>query len=141
MHLGRKLLSVAIVVLVFLGAILASDPRFISHSALARNPLLAAVLYGPTVIFAVVAVTSWRNGRIWPAAAFAIGLMCTGLFHQYVAGEAYGNPGYMAPTGHIAAPIVSLAAYLISFLGGWVVVASMTKLSQAISKDEQEENR
>lgn len=139
--LGRKLFAVAIVVLIFLGAILASDPRFISHSALSRNPLLAAFLYGPTVIFAVVAVAGWWNGRLWPAAAFAIGLMGTGLFHQYVAGEAYGNPGYMAPTGHIAAPIVSITAYLVSFLGGWAIVAAMNKLSPMISKDQQEQNR
>lgn len=141
MHLSRKLLVVGIAILIILGAILATDPRFISHSTLAQRPYLIAILYGPTVTFAVIAAIQFRKDRIWPAAAFAIGMMCTGMFHQFVAGEAYGNPGYMAPTGHIAAPIVSLAAYLISFLGGWAVVASMTKLSQAISKDEQEESR
>ncbi len=72
--------------------------------------------------------------------AFAVGLMCTGLFHQFVASEAYGNPGYMAGTGHIAAPVVSLVAYLAAFLGGWAVAGATRRLRRAISHDDQEEN-
>ena len=136
MHLGRKVLATGVVIVVFLGAVLASDPRFVSHSTLAGNPILAAFIYGPTILFAVIAVIKWRNGRIWPAVAFAVGLMCTGLFHQIVAGAAYGNPGYMFPASHILAPIVSLAAYLVSFLVGWIVVIGTHKIRRARSGEE-----
>lgn len=140
MYISRKLLVVVIVITIFLGAILASDPRFISHSALLRNPFLLVFLFGPTIIFAVIAAVKWRNGQIWQLAAFAIGLVCTGIFHQVVAGEAYGNPGYMAPAGHIAAPAVSLAAYLLAFFGSWAVVAVTNKLRRKISHDDPVEN-
>ncbi len=124
----------------FLGAILASDPRFVSHSALARNPLLIPFLYGPTIVFAVITAIKLRNGQTWAAAAFAVGLMCTGLFHQFVAGETYGDPGYMAPIAHIAAPVVSLVAYVVSFLGGWIVMRATKKIRGPASQDGQVEN-
>ncbi len=128
MHTGRKLLIVVIVIAVFLGATLATDPRFIPHSRILRNPFLLVFLFGPTIIFAIIAVINWRKGQIWQLAAFAIGLMCTGLFHRFVAGESYGNPGYMVATGHIAAPAVSLAAYLAAFFGTWAAVSLTQKL-------------
>jgi len=134
MRLGRKLSVVVIVILIFLGAILATDPRFVSHSELARNPLLSAFLYGPTIVFAVIAVVKFRNGRIWVAAAFAVGLMCTGLFHQFVAGATYGSPGYVFPVAHVVAPVVSLVAYLVSFLGGWTVMMATQKIRRAKSQ-------
>jgi hypothetical protein len=134
MRLGRKLLIVGIVVFIFIGAILASDPRFVSHSVLAHNPLLMVFIYSPTIVFAVIAVVKFRNGQIWTAAAFAVGLMCTGLFHQVVAGGTYGNPGYMFPAAHIVAPVASLAIYLVSFLGGWIVVRVTQKMRRANSQ-------
>jgi len=134
MRLGRKLSVVVIVILIFLGAILATDPRFVSHSELARNPLLIAILYGPTIVFAVIAVVKFRKGQIWPAAAFAVGLMCTGLFHQFAAGTTYGNPGYGISVAQVVAPVVSLVAYLISFLGGWTVVIATHKIRRAKSQ-------
>jgi len=140
MRLGRKLSVVVIVILIFLGAILASDPRFVSHSELARNPLLIAFLYGPTIVFAVIAATKFRKGEIWAAAAFAVGLMGTGLFHQFVAGATYGNPGYMVPMAHLVAPVVSLVAYLVSFLGGWIVLRVTQRIRGANSQTGQVEN-
>jgi len=134
MRLGRKLSLVPIVILIFFGAIMALDPRFVSHSELARKPLLTAFLFGPTIVFAVIAVVRFRKGQTWPAAAFAVGMMCTGLFHQTVVGASYGNPGYMFPGGHLIAPIVSLVAYLISFLGGWIIVRATQKIRQVISQ-------
>ena len=131
MRLSRKFLTIGITVVVFLGGILASDPRFIPRA----NPVLIAFIFGPTILFAVIAVVKWRNGLIWPAAAFAVGLMFTGLFHQMVAGETYGNPGYMFAGLHIVAPLVSLAAYLLSFLSSWIVVWSAHKLGRARSGD------
>ncbi len=141
MHTGRKLLVVVIVITVFLGAILALDPRFIPYSGILRNPFLLIFLFGPTIFFAILAVIKWRKGQIWQLAAFAIGLMCTGLFHQFVAGEADGNPGYTVPATHIAAPAVSLAAYLAAFFGTWAVLRVTKKLRRTILHDDQEENK
>ena len=140
MHIGRKLFVVVIVLTILWGAILASDPRFISGSEVLRNPFLLVFLYGPTIIFAIISASKWRHGQIWPMAAFAIGLLCTGLFHKIVAGAAYGNPGYMIPAGHIAAPAVSLAAYLIAFLSSWAVVRVAQSLHRRNTRDEQKDN-
>ena len=141
MHAGKKLSVAAIVITVLLGAILATDPRFIAPSELLRNPLLVVFIYAPTIFFATVSMIKWRNGQIWPVAAFAIGLICTGLVHQGVAGAAYGNPGYMVATGHIAAPVVSLVAYLVAFLGSWAVARVTHSLQRKNSHDGKEENR
>jgi len=134
MRLGRNLSVVAIVILIFLGAMLATDPRFVSHSVLARNPLLIVILYGPTIVFAVIAVVKFRNGQTWPAAAFAVGLMCTGLFYQFAAGTTHGDPGYGISVAQVVAPVVSLVAYLVSFLGGWTVVIATQKIRRAKSQ-------
>lgn len=138
--MSRKLTILVIVLLIFLGAVLASDPRFVPPSRLIRNPLLFAYLYAPTIFFAVIAWIKFKSGRVWVAAAFAVGLLCTGLFHQYVAADTYGNPGYMFPAAHMVAPVVSLAAYLVALLGGWIVVRTMQKVRRVISQDGQGEN-
>jgi len=107
--------------LILVGAGLAFDHRFIPMATLFNSPAFVALVYCPTVIFGVITVFKLRGGQVRSLTAFGLGLIGTGLFHQVVLAESYANPGYMVPIGHIAAPIVSVAAYTASFLGVWAV--------------------
>jgi len=118
MRLIRKFSIPVLLLAALLGAALVFDQRLVS---IRRESAVAAVLYAPTVFFAVIGLIQFLRGRYWPAVAFTVGLFVTGLFHQYVVGMYHGNPGYMFPAGHIFAPIVSVTAYLISFLGAWLI--------------------
>ena len=95
------------------------DQRLVS---IKRESALAAFIYAPTAFFAVIGTIQLLRKRYWPAVAFTLGLIATGLFHQTVIGAYHGNPGYMFPGGHIAAPIVSVVAYSLSFLGAWLII-------------------
>lgn len=95
---------------------MAFDHRFIPLATFRNNPLFVALVYCPTAFFAILALLRLRHGQLLPLAAFAIGLIATGLFHQSLIAETYGDPGYMIPIGHFAAPIVSAAAYTTSLL-------------------------
>ena len=123
----RKLAVFISAALILVGAELAFDDRFVPLVALKNRPLFVVLIYFPTVFFAVFTLFKLRRGRVWPLTAFAIGLIGTGLFHQMVAEESYGNPGYMIPGGHVAAPVVSLTAYLAAFLGLWAVVRAVER--------------
>ena len=101
------------------------DQRLVS---IEREPALAVYLYAPTAFFALIGMIQFSRKRDWPAFAFALGLIATGLFHQSVVGMSHGNPGYMFPGGHLAAPIVSVLAYALSFLGVWVVVKTSQRM-------------
>lgn len=117
----RKLAIIIATILILVGVGLAFDHRFVPKAMLKNSPLFVVFIYLPTVCFAVLTLFKLGRGRVWSLTAFAIGLIGTGLFHQFVAEDSYGNPGYMIPAGHIAAPIVSLTAYIASFLGVWAV--------------------
>ncbi len=123
----RKLAIFISAILILVGAELAFDHRFVPMVALNNRPLFVVLIYFPTVFFAVLTLFKLRRGRVWPMIAFAIGLISTGLFHQKVAQESYGNPGYMIPGGHVAAPVVSLTVYLTTFLGLWAVVRAVER--------------
>ena len=122
MRFIKVFLAVAIIPLVLIGTDLAFDKRFVPLSVLRSHPLFAIVIYVPTVLFLFLSLAQLIRHRLWPAIAFTFGLIGTGLFHQWVAAGSYGNPGYMVPIGHLAAPLVSLAAYLSSFLAIWLIV-------------------
>ena len=134
----RKLAIFFAVIFILVGADLAFDHRFVPMATLNNSPLFVVLIYFPTVLFAVFTFFKLRRGRVWSLTAFAIGLIGTGLFHQNVAEESYGNPGYMIPAGHIAAPIVSLTAYIVSFLGVWAAVKALEGIKG--SKKHEEKN-
>ncbi len=117
----RRLAYFIPVPLVLVGAGLAFDHRFVPVSAVFNGPLFVVFIYSPTAFFAVFTIFKLRRGRVWSLTAFATGLIGTGLFHQLVAAQSYGNPGYMVPIGHLIAPVFSLAAYLGAFLAAWAV--------------------
>ena len=122
MRVFRWLFLGAIAVLIMLGADLAFDRRFVPLAGFWNRPLYAILIYAPTAVFATVALIQVFRRRLWPAAAFSAGLIGTGVFHQWVASQSYNNPGYMFPTGHLAAPVVSVVAYSTSFLVAWLVI-------------------
>ena len=126
MPLNRKFSIPVLLLAVLLGAALVFDQRLVS---IRRESAVAAVLYAPTVFFAVIGLIQFLRGRYWPAVAFTAGLFVTGLFHQYVVGMYHGNPGYMFPAGHIFAPIVSVTAYSISFLGAWLIARKLRPIN------------
>ena len=95
---------------------------------------MAIYIYAPTVLFAILGTVQLFRGRLWPAAAFAMGLVATGLFHQQVVGDSYGNPGYMIPAGHIAAPLVSGVAYAVCFLGAWALVRVWKRREKGVAQ-------
>ena len=136
MRIVRVTLIVVLLFLVLLGASMAFDARFIPLSSLTNNPLFVGIIYGPTVIFALIAVAQLFRHRIWPAAAFSIGLVGTGLCHQWIAEKSYGNPGYMVPIGHMVAPVVSMVFYLASFLAVWVIVKFLRLRIRRLSKED-----
>lgn len=125
--LSRKLTVSSLVALILVGAVMAFDQRFVSISEIIRNPVAALYYFAPTLLFTLIAVVQFRKKRIWPVAAFTIGLFTTGLFHQYVVQMSYGNPGYMFPGGHIIAPFVSGAAYLVAFLIAWIIARVLNR--------------
>jgi len=125
MRVNRILAIVVLVFLVLVGAGLAFDHRFIPLVTLNNNPLFVALVYCPTVFFAVFTMFKLRRGQLWPLTGFALGLIGTGLFHQSVAADTYGNPGYMVPIGHFAAPFVSMAAYTVSLIGAWAIAKAL----------------
>ena len=138
MRIGRIFTIAALLLLVVLGAALVFDQRLVS---IRRESALAAYIYAPTAFFAVIGMIQFHRGRYWPAVAFTVGLIVTGLFHQNVIGMYHGNPGYMFPGGHIAAPIVSVVAYSISFLGAWVIARTSRRLRLQSASDAGLENR
>ncbi len=83
---------------------------------------LALVMYicTPTMVFGAIGFWQLRRGNRWHFYAFSAGLFLTGVFHQYVVGMSYNNPGYMSPAGHLFAPFFSTASYLAAWLGGWI---------------------
>lgn len=119
MRIERKYIIPALAFLILLGLAMAFDQKFVSFSDMIHNPLAGIFIYFPTALFALIGLIQFLRGRTWPAVAFTAGLIGTGLFHQSVIGFSYGNPGYMFPSGHIVAPLVSLVAYSISFLVVW----------------------
>jgi len=119
MRLNRWLIFAALVLLVLLGAYFSFDHRFVPLSDLTDRPVFVAFIYAPTAFFATIGAIQFYRKRTWPAVAFTAGLIGTGLFHQFVIGVSYGNPGYMIASGHIVAPLVSIVAYSISFLVAW----------------------
>ncbi len=121
MYMIRKLAYFIPVPLILVGAGLAFDHRFVPLSAVFNKPLFVILIYSPTAFFAVFTVFKLRRGRVWSLTAFAAGLIGTGLFHQLVAAQSYGNPGHMVPTGHLIAPVFSSAAYLVAFIAAWAV--------------------
>ncbi len=138
----RRSLIVVLLFVVLLGASMAFDARFVPLSWVSSNPLFVIIIYSPTIICAFIVVRQLFRHRIWPAAAFSIGLVCTGFFHQWIAGQSYGNPGYMVPIGHIFAPALSMVAYLASFLVFWVIVRfSKFKISYIHEGDYEELHR
>ena len=134
MQLNRKLTIPPLLLLVLLGAAMTFDQRLVS---IKREAALAAYIYAPTVIFAVIGIVQFSRKRFWPAVAFTLGLMATGLFHQSVVGAYHGNPGYMFPGGHIAAPIVSVVAYSLSFLGVWGAIKVWRRMRGASSQNDE----
>ncbi len=136
MRKERRFLLPVVACLILLGMALAFDRRFVPFSHMSRKPELGIYIYSPTALFAFVGLVQFLRGRIWPAVAFAIGLICTGLFHQYVVGFSYGNPGYMAPTGHTAAPFVSVVAYSFAFLIVWGIVRVSRRERRTDSQDD-----
>jgi len=122
MTMSRRFAIPALALLVLLGGAMAFDRRFVSLVDVRQKPAMAIYIYAPTAFFAILAAIQLFRGRLWPGVAFAVGLMVTGMFHQYVAGMSHGNPGYMFPGGHIVAPIVSGLAYLVCFLAAWAGV-------------------
>lgn len=137
MPVKRKLAIFIPVLLILVGAGLAFDHRFVPMATLFNKPAFVALVYCPTVFFALFTVSSLRRGRVWPLTAFATGLIGTGVFHQSVLAESYANPGYMVPIGHIAAPIVSTAAYAVSFLGVWAIGKALRR-NKGPKEDEEE---
>ena len=101
---------------------MAFDRRFVSFAVFRSNPLFVLLIYAPSALFGTVALVQLIRSRIWPAAAFSGGLIGTGIIHQAVADQSYGNPGYMVPIGHLAAPVASLVAYSACFLIAWLAV-------------------
>lgn len=134
MQVSRKLTIPPLLLLVLLGAGLTFDQRLVS---IRNEPALAVYLYAPTAFFAVIGMIQCFRKRYWPAVAFTLGLIATGLFHQNVVDMYHGNPGYMFPGGHIAAPIVSVTAYVLSFLGAWVVVKTSQRMRGANSQNDE----
>ena len=116
----RGLTYVGLALVVLAGGAMALDPRFLRYSEYLRNPAMAAYIFGPTVLFLLIAGLSLPK-RVWPTVAFSLGLLFTGVFHQYVVSISDGNPGYMFPAGHIFAPFFGAAGYLVSFLVVWGV--------------------
>ena len=122
MRITRWLIFGVVVLLLLFGAALAFDRRFVPLSDVIYNPLFVALIYAPTAIFSTISLIQLRRGRTWPAIAFTAGLIGTGSFHQSVIDISYGNPGYMIPSGHLGAPVVSVIAYSVSFLVIWCIV-------------------
>lgn len=119
MRIEQRCIIPPLAFLILLGLAMAFDQKFVSFSDMSRKPLLGVFLYFPTALFALVGLIQFLRGRTWSAVAFTAGLIVTGLFHQSVIGFSYGNPGYMIPSGHIVAQLVSVVAYSISFLVAW----------------------
>jgi len=122
MRIKKRFIVPALALPILFGLAMAFDQQFVSSSDMRNKPIMGIVLYSPTVLFAFIGLIQFLRGRTWPAVAFTVGLIGTGLFHQSVIGFSYGNPGYMIPSGHIVAPFVSIAAYSISFLVVWGIV-------------------
>lgn len=97
------------------------DQKFLSFSDMRRYPLPSIYIFFPTVLFSLISLFQFLRGRTWPTVSFTAGLIGTGLFHQYVVGFSYGNPDYMMPAGHMAAPLVSIMAYSITFIVAWAI--------------------
>lgn len=140
-QLIRNILIVALLLLILLGASMAFDSRFVPLSMLRNKPLFTIVIYFPTALFGVLASIQLIKHRVWPAAAFTTGLICTGLFHQLVADESHGNPGYMVATGHLAAPVVSTIAYAASFFIIWIIVKFTHRSLKSTHRKELEGTR
>ena len=139
MRIKRRFVIPALAFLILVGLAMAFDQKFVSFSDMRRKPLMGIFIYSPTALFALIGLLQFLRGRTWPAVAFTAGLIGTGLFHQYVIGFSYGNPGYMFPSGHIVAPIVSVAAYSVSLLGAWGIVrASQCKRGTNFQNDPKE---
>lgn len=119
---AKGVLVAALIILLLLGVSLAFDSRFLPVSALRNNLAFAIFVYLPTLAFAGIALWQLLRRRLWPAAAFTVGLAGTGVWHQLVADASYGNPGYMVPTGHMMAPAVSMVAYCLAFIVAWLIV-------------------
>ena len=130
----RKLTIFPLLLLVLLGVVLTFDQRLVS---IKNEPAMAVYLYAPTALFVVIGIIQCFRRRYWPAVAFTLGLIGTGLFHQYVIGMYHGNPGYMFPGGHLVAPIVSVAAYSLSFLGAWVTVKMCRRMQGTNSQSDE----
>jgi len=133
MRLNRRLGLLALVLLLLVGGALAFDHRFLSMASFRNRPIVALFVYAPTLVFGGLALAQSCRRKLWPAFAFGAGLVATGLFHQAVAAESYGNPGYMIPGGHLVAPLFSGVAYSVSFLVAWVIVR--------VSRNRQERDR
>lgn len=133
-RINRKWVAAGLFIPVLIGLAMTFNPKFFSASDIAQNPLAGIFIFFPTGLFTLIAVVQFGRGTLWPAVAFAVGLIVTGLFHLSVAGYSYGNPGYMFPGGHIVAPFVSLAVYLTSFLVGWGVTVLIRRVRE--SKDQ-----
>jgi len=114
-----KFSNMVIAILALWGAWIAFDQRFFHWMEFIDRPVQGLFLYFPTLLFALLALFKWQQGRRWSPAAFTVGLFITGLFHQMVIGQSHNNPGYMFPVGHILAPFVSLVAYTVSFILVW----------------------
>ena len=122
MRFFQIVLAVVLIFLLLIGVDLAFDKRFVPLSTLSSHPLFVIIIYVPTAFFLGLALVQLIRRRVWPAVSFAFGLIGTGFVHQWVADESYGNPGYMVPLGHLAAPLASMIAYSVSFLIVWIVV-------------------
>ena len=122
MRFFQILLSVVPFFLIPIGTDIAFDKHFVPLSTLSSHPLFVIIINVPTVFFLSLTLVQLLQRRVWPAVAFAFGLICTGFVHQWVADGSYGNPGYMVPLRHLAAPLASIIAYLVSFLVVWIVV-------------------
>lgn len=140
MHMNQRLAFVIPVLLILVGAGLAFDHRFIPMVTLFNKPLFVALVYCPTMFFALFTLSRLRRRGVGSLTAFGIGLIGTGLFHHFVLAETYANPGYMVPIGHLAAPIVSSAAYIASFLGVWSAGKALGRIQGSKENDAAAES-
>ncbi|UPW20111.1 hypothetical protein M0C34_07575 [Agarivorans sp. TSD2052] len=116
---------------------MAFDKKFLSLSEMRSNFAFAIYIYFPTLIFAFVGTLQFLRGRNWPIVAFTAGLFGTAIFHQCVVGFSYGNPGYMVPGGHIVAPLVSIVAYLFTFLIAWGITRVLQRKRRSNSQIDE----
>lgn len=136
MRLKRRFIIPTLAFLILIGVVMAFDQKFVSISEFRRKPLMGIFIYAPTALFAIIGVFQFLRGQTWPAVAFTIGLIATGLFHQYVIASTYGDPGYMFPVGHIIAPFISAIAYACAFLVIWVVTKKWPSKPRPDSHDQ-----